>query len=41
MRKKIILQVDKLVQRHPRKETTDPPTRPHPEKKHSFDQMYR
>lgn len=41
MRKKIILQVDKLVNKPLRKDTAQPSNKPLPEKKCSFDQMYR
>lgn len=41
MRKKIILEVDKIVHRQSRKEVNEQPIKPHPCKKHSFDQMYR
>lgn len=41
MRKKIILQVDKIVNKPLRKETAEPSSKILPEKKCSFDQMYR
>jgi hypothetical protein len=41
MRKKITLEVDKLIHRSIRKETNEIVVKAVPEKKSSFDQMYK
>ncbi len=41
MRKKIILEVDKLIHKPPRKQTNEAPLKVVPDKKSSFDQMYK